>query len=227
MKRTIIALAVCLVSAMAVVAQNNEKISRWSLQAGYDLTIPGKYRMPNGASEEMFRNGSGFTIGFGYYQPIYAGIYFEPSFLIDYSTMRAKDLRIAIGENGDKFIDDPAFRRWNIVVPAYFGYRFGIAGGRGIRVFTGPEVQYCFSGRIGIDKDIAAENDIDRNIMSEKSLFPMQHINGGWGFGVGFDDRHFFLQFSGTVGFTDILNTGEGGPRMFENHARVILGYYF
>lgn len=221
MKKLFLSL-ICAAACIAAAAQNSEIATHWSIRAGYDLSVPGKYHSGS-MSDDMFRNGNGFVVGFAYYQQIYKGIYFEPSFLINYSTYRTKNLVIMVDENNT--ISDPGIKKLNLTIPAYFGYRFALSDTNGIRLFTGPVLQYTAGGWLGID-DVEGV-DIEKNLFSQNSLFPQQRLNGLWGVGIGYDNAHFYVQVSGLLGITNVLNQGVDGPSYREHHVAATLGYYF
>lgn len=223
MKRLLIAM-LTLTAAAAASAQSSENISSWSLRLGYDMCIPGEYSI-NGHNTNMFSNGSGFTFGFGYTCPIYAGIYFETGLSMGYQSYKA-DITVAATDDLPS-IENPKIKKWNGLLPLYFGYAIDFGNtGYGVRLFTGPELSYSFSGHIDIPEQYLGDG-LDSDLFGDDAIFPMQKFNAGWTLGVGFIKDHYYIQIAGTFGMTNVLRRIDNKVSFHENHTNIAIGYYF
>lgn len=223
MKRQLIAL-LTLAAAAAASAQNFDTNSSWSLRIGYDMSIPGEYSV-NGHNTNLFSNGNGVTFGFGYTCPIYSGIFFETGLSMGYQTYRA-DLTVQ-ADNDLPPIINPKIKKWNGLLPLYLGYALNFGNtGYGVRIFTGPEFSYSFSGHIDISEEYLSK-DLDTDLFGDEAIFPMQKFNIGWTLGVGFMKSHYYIQIAGTFGMTNVLRRIDNKVTFHENHTNIAVGYYF
>ena len=189
----------------------------WGVRAAFDVNLPGKVHS-NIIDDQMFRNGTGGTVGA--VCNIYLGhkFYIEPAVSLFYDTYSYKGLKIT--ENNYEE-NDPSVYKVGFRVPIVVGYSIGINNQISIAPFTGPEISYAFAGAIKIhDKDRLGDDDF--------SLFGkfgnQRRLDCGWKIGVAFFSGMWSFNIDGTIGLSDLM---KNGLKFHENRGSVSITRYF
>lgn len=76
-----------------IVVNNPDNTPYWGIRVNYDYTIPGSVKQ-GGVGIDLFKGGSGFSVGAIYNLPIIANLYFEPGISLFYDTYRTDDIMV-------------------------------------------------------------------------------------------------------------------------------------
>lgn len=219
MKR--ILLCICMVigvmTAKGQIIEYGDSNPTWGVRAAFDVNLPGKMHS-NIIDDQMFRIGTGGTIGA--VCNIYLGhtFYLEPAVSLFYDTFSYKGLTIA---GNDYEESDPGVYKVGFRVPIVVGYSIGINNQLSIAPFTGPELSYAFAGAIKVhDKDRLGDGDF--------SLFGkfgnQRRLDCGWKIGVAFFSGMWSFNIDGTIGLSNLMSNG---AKFHESRGSVSITRYF
>lgn len=206
--------------AQNLTLNNPDNSPYWGVRVGYDITIPGKWHF-DGESVDMFRHGSGVSVGAIYNLPLKANLFFEPGLSLSYYGYSYKDLLIS-DSHGEIVDTDPKIKKFGVRLPLMVGYRFDLSERLSVSAFTGPEAGYAFYGKVNTKhKDLLGESFPD-DVFSEHGH---RRFNINWNVGVGVEvDYHWFVSVTGSFGLNDI----QKNDVCFKEHrATVAIGYNF
>lgn len=219
--RCIILIIIAVVGSLSVNAQiieNGESNPIWGLKATYDVNLPGKVHS-NVVNDNMFRAGSGVTIGA--VCNIYLGkkFYLEPGVSLFYDTYSYKDLIIAGIENYEE--RNPKIYKIGFRLPVVVGYCIEVSDQISVAPFTGPEFSYAYAGDIKLhDKNRLGSPDL--------SLFGypgyQRRVECGWKIGLAFFSGMWSFNIDGTFGMTNLMTDGS---KFHERRGTVSVTRYF
>lgn len=204
-----------LMGSATVLAADSEKDSYFGIKAGFDVNIPGKWHYDDG-SVKMYRNGYGFNIGGVYNAWLGKGFYLEPGISLYYDSYSVYEVYTSDGLQSDK---DPSLYKVGLRIPVVAGYEFSITDKYSMTIFTGPELNYSFSGKYKVEDKELWGDLVD-------SLFDSnRRIDCAWKVGVGFPVNNFTLSFEGDIGMTNLMKSSN--IKFRENRFTIGLAYYF
>lgn len=200
--------------------QATSEFNGWGVRASLDVTLPGKWKTANGESISMFSNGAGFAAGVVYNLPFAGNFYFEPGLTLFYDTYKYKDLVVAGDPNGEPISTDPSVKKFGVRVPLMVGYRFYPSDNFSFSLYTGPELSYGLSGKVGIDSDEDFGPDFSTNIYK----MGYRRLDCAWKVGVGFPFGRWLMALEGAIGITDLH---KNDVKFRENRFSLTVGYDF
>lgn len=229
MKKLLLSLVAALTVAGAASAQNvvNNPNNRayFGIRASYDLTCPGSWKAHD-HDMDLFKNGSGLSVGLIYNQPIVANLYVEPGLNLYYNTTGLK-LDGGFDELGDIIdVKHASLRSFGMRVPVMFGYHFDFLPNLNMSVFTGPELQVGFSNDSYITMDLNGRKAFHEATSEYGDDGSMNRVDCKWKFGVGFNiNTNYYVGLEGAVGMVDLAK--HENVTYHENRFSVTLGYNF
>lgn len=206
-------------AAIITLCSSAQDFNGWGIRASLDVNLPGKWKTTNGESVKMFDKGAGAAIGAVYNQPIAGDFYFEPGLSLFYDTYSYSDLDI-ISDGYESLSIDPKVKKFGLRMPLNFGYRVYLPSGFNFAVYTGPELNLCVNGTLGIDKDIAEEADIPRDLYK----YGYRRFDCAWKVGLGFPIGRWVVSIEGAFGLLDLH---KNDIQFHENRLSLSLGYDF
>ncbi len=219
MKRILLLSLIVVLSVKAYAQTEDNTKPIWGIKAAFDINIPGKWHGAAGGVE-MYRIGYGGTLGA--VCNIYLGrnFYIEPGISLFYDTYSYKDL-IITSSSGIIAEKDPGIYKAGIRIPIVAGYEFSIANRFDMTIFTGPELNYAFTGDVRMK---------DKSLIygSELPMFGKEgnqrRVDCAWKIGLGFPWNMWTLSWEADIGMTDLLKTGMS---FRENRVSVNVTRYF
>lgn len=195
----------------------------WGVRATFDVNIPGKWHA-GGNTVRMYDTGLGGNVGAVCNLYLGKRFYFEPGVMLFYDTYGYHDLVIS-GEPGQSGNDvfNPDQHKIGVRVPLVVGYTIPLPSEYFLSVYTGPELNYCFSGKIDL-----SESDKTSMPGFNDSLFGkdgnQRRFDMAWKVGVGFPLGNFTLSVDAAIGVTDLM---KGNVDFRENRVSLGLTYYW
>ncbi|MDE6637323.1 MAG: PorT family protein [Muribaculaceae bacterium] len=217
MKKTLITLVI-MISAISSYAQGD---TGWGIRAAFDINIPSKLggRL-NDEKLDLFRTGYGATIGAVYSYWISDFVFLEPGVSLFYDTYAYKDLIIS-DEKGKTIEEDPSLYKLGVRIPVVIGYSYNLFDNLPMRVYTGPELSYAFSGSVRIKNK--ALLDGDEFTLFGKNGF-MKPWDCAWKIGLGADFDIATICVEASMGITDIY---KDHLSLRDNRVSVSITHYF
>ncbi len=194
------------VSAGSVVLDNPDNHSYFGVRIAWDYTMHSTWHGDyNDFSISMFKPGSGVSAGVAYHRPIVANFFFEPQLSLFYNTYVFDDLHITEGmavKASNPTVATAGFR-----LPLQLGYRFDIFRDLSIGVLTGPELSYCFAGKVRLPKSLKQDPDYKAiSAVFGKDGFS-NRFNIAWTAGAGFYMGQWQVNICGSFGLNNRCTT--------------------
>lgn len=199
-QRILIFTLISILGMTASAQQEENTRPMWGVKAAFDINIPGKWHGDAG-SIEMYRMGYGGTIGAVYNIYLGRNFYLEPGISLFYDTYSYKDLYMS-AENTE--IKDPGIYKAGIRIPIVAGYEFSIANRLDMIVFTGPELNYAFTGDVKI-KDNSLIDGTELAMFGKDGY--QRRIDCAWKIGAGFPLDMWTVSVEASIGMTDLMKT--------------------
>lgn len=188
--------------------------NHWTVSISYDLSIPGKWKA-GGHSIDMFKPGSGVSLGADYLMLFGRNFFFEPGLRLFYDTYKVDDL-VVDGSTGKSI--DPPVKKTGMRIPLTVGYKFDIFKSGSLLLSTGPEPVIGFTARTDIDDMEEEPFEVD---MYKSTL---RRFDLAWKIQAAVIINHFRVDVNGGFGMLDIVKTNVS---MHEYRFSVGLGYVF
>jgi len=217
MGRYIILAILSFVSLFAWAMDDKPQFNGWGIRAAVDMNCPGDWKLGNGDDVKLYRNGFGFMVGGVYNLPLNGNLYFEPGVSLFYDTYCYDDLTVD-GAGGQSVEMSPSVKKFGLRVPAVFGYRFFVSDRFGFSVYTGPELSYAFSDKVGL------KTESDMEDLGDLLRQDVRRFDCAWKVGVGFPIGRWVVGVEGAFGLLDL---GKGSVEFHENRVAVCVGYDF
>lgn len=199
----------------------NDKRVNWGLKATVDAELPTKWHGEHN-DIKMFNNGVGFTIGAISNISIAKNFYFEPGISFFLSQYRY-DLIVADGK--DK-TENPMLSKYGIEIPTLFGYTIDFNDMIGLHIFTGPQIRYAFTGKVGLNSEEQKEENENLLLWDSNRRFDFS-----WKIGIGLPIQHFMISVEADFGITNLYKkgalTGHTNWNYRENRVGAGITYYF
>lgn len=205
--------------AQSILLDNPSNHGFFGVRVSGTVTCPGNVT-DNGKSESWFKNGGGFDAGLVYSFPIAANFYVEPGIKLFYDTYGVKDEYLYKVNNA---ATDVSLNKFGMRVPVMLGYHFDFTKDFKVYVFTGPELEAGFTGKI--NEKLYGGRKQSSSIYNKDNKLSQQHIDVLWDFGVGLSYRKFYFGVTGAVGMIDMINSDK--YKFHENRVSFTLGYNF
>lgn len=219
MKRisSVIAAFICLV---AVSAQETSDNLYWGVRAGVDITLPGNWHYGTDDDAKMYSAKAGGSIGAFLNVPLPAGMFVEPGAGLYYDTYRYDNMHIT-DETGIPVESNPTIRKIGLRVPVVFGYRLGLSERCAVSVFSGPELNYSFGGKVSFNHDYEYESSVTELFGKDGQ----RRCNVAWTAGASFEwDYNWVLSLVTSFGMNNLLHHDASYK---ENRVSLSLGYCF
>lgn len=219
MKRisSVIAAFICLV---AVSAQETLDNLYWGVRAGVDITLSGNWHYGTDDDAKMYSAKAGGSIGAFLNVPLPAGMFVEPGAGLYYDTYRYNNVNIT-DETGNLVETNPTIRKIGLRVPVVFGYRLGLSERCAVAVFSGPELNYSFSGKVSSNYD----SELDSSVTELFGKNGQRRCNVAWTAGASFEwDYNWVLSLVTSFGMNNLLHHDASYK---ENRVSLSLGYCF
>lgn len=188
--------------------------NHWTITASYDLSIPGKWKLPSG-SVKMFKPGSGVSVGADYMLLFGNNFFFEPGARLYFDSYKYDD--IVLGADDPKSYN-PSVWKTGLHIPLTVGYKFDIFKNGSLFLSTGPEAEFGFSARTKIDE--VPDDIFEENLYKSQ----MRRYDIAWDIRAAVIINHFRVDLTGALGMLDVMKTD---PKMHEYRISVGLGYVF
>lgn len=220
MRRRVI---LCLIAVLCAITANADGVAfrnpsgYWGLRASYNITIPGKYTLSPEVVMDVFKPGSGVEIGVTRMIPIVSGLYVEPGamFFLDRYSVRKDRLHIFYNSSTAMSYSKSGCR-----VPVMIGWRFSLNGNTKLGIFTGPELEIGFSGKL---REERIGGDSSHNLYSTGRYISLREFPFLWRVGAGVSFKKYYLGVSGSFGLSN-MHDYVITPSYHENHINVTLG---
>ena len=236
MKRSIIiALSMIMLSASVCFAQSYNVINKtviWGIKGNLNAELPGKWRNPK---ESIKMYNSGFGVSLGGLANIYLGknFYFEPELALYYEGY-SYDKIVIESPNSPAVNDGPKISKFGLRLPLMVGYEWNISDRWGLRVFTGPQLNYGLAGSVKTNIEEFRRDEGLMTLYSNKDI-GQRRFDLGWKVGVGFPVNHFMISLEGDFGLTNLhKNPKSSDPYLQpadiifrENRVSLGITYYF
>lgn len=221
MKHLKIILILCLsIVASAHIAADelyHRPVNSFSLRAGAEITSAK-------GGGDYYGNGIGTSAGVVFTHYFYGDFYLEPGAYIFYDTFSQTIFIHPDDQPAQLSQVDGSIRNLGFRLPLNLGYRFPISENLGLKLFTGPQMNFSLMARSHFNKPQGTGNDQlnDTDILGKRGFkrFDLQ-----WNFGVGLDYNRWYVAINAATGLTKVMN------RTFEhfrrNYLYVSLGYTF
>jgi len=192
----------------------------WGIRVNIDINVPGHYHY-EGESVKMFRNGAGFSVGAVYTLPVGGIFFFQPGAGLFYDTYSYDDLLVIDDPGSGMTTENPAVYKAGLRIPLMFGYNFDLWEKAAVSIYTGPEVDYAFAGKVRLNKKYDWGETISEDIFGP---YGHRRFDLAWKAGIGIPMNHWFVGLEATFGMLDMLRTGMS---FHEKRVSVSLGYNF
>lgn len=198
MKKILVIIAL-FISTLSSYSQGGD--NSWGIRAAFDINIPSKLggRL-NGEKLDLFRIGYGGTVGVVYSHWFNDAVSLEPGVSLFYDTYSYKDLKILDGFNGSTQ-SDPSLYKFGMRIPLVVGYSYYFLNSLPMRVYTGPELSYSFSGKVRL-KDKSHYDNMGTDLFGKNGF--MHPFDCAWKVGIGIDTDIATLCFEAAIGISDI-----------------------
>lgn len=211
----LIAVAVCGLTAKADVFDNPDNHAYVGIRASFDLMCPTQANQARGDIDK-YDKGPGVALGAACYVPLWKNLYFEPGPQFYYNHIKYSVTK-ADPDTGTNSLECP-ISRFGLRIPFALGYHFDFAP-CAVSVFTGPMVDFCFSGHYNA-KTIISSAQSGKEMKGNFS-----RTRFAWKFGAGVTVKRIVVELSGTLGTTDSFKTS---PNTFRNNSVALtIGYNF
>lgn len=189
----------------------------WGIKASFDINMPGKWHT-SGGGVRMYRHGYGFAAGPVCNLYLGKGFFLEPGVSIYYDSYSYYNISVT-NANGQIVDSDPKQYKVGVRVPVVAGYAFNITDRFSMSIFTGPEFNYSFAGKIKARHPEMVDG------------FPLSPFEGhrrfdcAWKVGIGFPFENFMLSLDGAIGMVNLMKNKDVSFR--ENRLTMAITYYF
>ena len=192
--------------------------NHWTITVAYDASIPGKWKLAN-ESFNMFKPGSGISVGADYMYLISKNFFFEPGARFFIDNYHYDNITIGEGTTSEPAKTyDPPVRKIGMRLPLTGGYKFDIFKRGSLFFSTGPELVIGISARTKVDED---QTDIFEEDMYRTR---MRRFDVAWDIRTAVILDRFRVDLTGAIGLTDIIKTD---AQMHEYRISIGLGYIF
>lgn len=206
-----------LLALLTVIPFSAKADGLWGAKASLDINVPGKWKVGD-VSTKLYNSGLGFSIGGVYTHYVTDNLFVEPSLSLFYDTYSC-DFFI---QEGDGFAEEkPVTCKFGVRIPIVAGYTFDITDDFSFSVFTGPELDFAFTGRNRFKSNYLTDN-IGTLFGKEDGM--QRRISCAWKGGFGFPFSDWRVDIEAAVGISDII---VGPASMKENRFSVSLLRYF
>lgn len=208
--------------AQDILTNNPDNAPYFGIRAGLDIACPGDISVGN-AGLDFFKNGAGFNVGGIYNLPVIANFYVEPGVSLFYNTYGVKKEFYDYGEDFGfaEDIRDISLRKFGMRIPVMVGYHFDFTPDLKLHVFTGPELEIGFKGKIHAKID---RFDASEGAYGDKGF--LKRVDCSWDFGVGLQYSCYYVNLTGAIGMCNMINKIPGAT-YHENRVSLNLGYNF
>lgn len=238
MKKILLAAASLLIalgaSAQSYLLDNPNNHGYFGIRGSYNLSLPTKVKSTIGDNtytnkKKVFGNGSGFSLGVVYNQPLVANLYLEPGVTFAYTTESFKNTMDMFPAFFDKKMKHSSARKFSVEIPVQVGYHFDFTPDVSLAISTGPVL------KVGIVDDyyLTADKTAGGRIHKSGSLYgedgALNRVDCAWRIGVGFNiATNYYIGVSGDLGMVNMLKSDmDGAVSMHDNAFNVTLGYNF
>lgn len=208
-----------LCTAIVSFGKINGRTVDWGIKATLNAELPTKWYGEH-KSVRMFNNGIGFTIGVLTDISLGKNFYFEPNISLFMSQYRY-DLIIQYNNT-----ENPKLSKYGIEIPAVFGYNLKFNDKCILKIFTGPQIRYACTGKIGMKDNQQREEYEDLLLWSSNRRFDFS-----WKLGIGVPIKRFIISAETDFGITDLYKdsslTGSTKWRYHENRIGIGIFYSF
>lgn len=203
-------------------AIDNEVLSsdrnHWTVTVAYDASIPGKWKLADG-SVNMFKAGSGVSVGADYMFLFGDNFFFEPGARLFLDNYKYDMIVIGTGTPSEPSRTyDPPVRKTGLRIPMTIGYKSDIFKRGSLFLSTGPEPILGFTAKTKVDEDEAEifEEDMYKTLMRRYDI--------AWDIRVAVIIDRLRVDLTGAFGMLDMIKTD---VRMHEYRISIGLGYVF
>lgn len=221
MTRALLSFLLCCCFALTCRAESYDEDTlpadrnHWTVSVSYDLSIPGKWKAGDN-SFDMFKPGSGVSLGADYLMFFGKNFFFEPGLRLFYDTYKYDD--IIIGSPDTNRTMDPPVKKTGLRIPLTIGYKFDIFKSGSLLLSTGPEPIIGFTARTNFD-----DNEIES---FDEDLYKdtYRRFDLAWDIRAAVIINHFRVDVTGGLGMLDVIKTNVS---MHEYRVSIGLGYVF
>ena len=199
--------------AQETLLNNPDNHGYWGVRASLDISCPGDVKY-SGIGTDTYDNGVGFSIGGIYNAPVVANFYIEPGLNLYYNTYSLSKLF-----KDELKASSASIRKFGMRIPVMAGYHFDFTPDAKVSVFTGPELEVGFTGKLHLKSGNVSESG---TIYDDGG---MSRIDCLWRVGAGVTFGNYYGSVSGAFGLVN-MNKNDGYT-FHENLVSITLGYNF
>lgn len=190
---------------------------RPAVKVAWDLTVPS-------TDIASINNGSGLEAGVLLNTTLYKGLYIEPGAEYFYNTMDVSYIDFMV--NGRVPGPSGMIRNQGIRVPVMVGWKFGLASGMSMSVYTGPQLNFGMQMKSHTDAETA-----DLSVKANANLYDLgwKKFDLQWKAGIRFHYLdNFFADIDIAAGINNILDSDKYKDRhLRRNTFSLGVGYMF
>lgn len=192
----------------------------WGIKGNLNAELPGKWK-GNGESIKMYNSGFGVSLGGLYNYYLGKNFYFEPELALFYEGY-SYDKIIIESPNSPAVNAGPNIYKLGLRLPVVFGYEINISDTWGLKVFTGPQLDYAFYGTVKTDIDEFKQDEYLMSLFGNE--YGQRRFGVDWKVGVGFPVNQFLISLEAEFGLNDLL---KNDLSFRENRVGLGITYYF